>query len=196
MKRIALGDLIFQVLETLSFGDKVAQHEQQFNEAVSQSAFAESADFIPVNHVALVISDSQVIEATAENGVVVTDLSIFLTRATKNIVARVKESVLIEPAIQRAKTWLGADYNASFYSDHQGFYCSELITEAFVDFEKKPYFQLHPMNFKAITGEVLSYWVDYYQKLNLPIPHGMLGSHPEQLLQQKRLFSDIFFVKA
>lgn len=196
MSLIASGDLIFQALETTVSDEMLAQHEQQFNEAVSQSAFAELADSIPVNHVGLMIGSSEVIEATTENGVVVTDLSVFLARANKNIVARIKESALIEPAIQRAKTWLGADYNASFYPDHQGFYCSELITEAFVDFENEPYFQLHPMNFKAITGEVLSYWVDYYQKLNLPIPHGMLGSHPEQLLQQKRLFSDIFFVKA
>lgn len=197
MQSIVAGDLIFQVLEIIDSAEQITQQEQQFNEAVSLSAVAQSAESMPVNHVGLAINEFQVIEATTEHGVVVTDLSVFLARSTKNIVAKIKKRAQIDAAINRAKTWIGASYNASFYPDQMSFYCSELITKAFTEPEQEGYFQLHPMNFKAATtSKILPYWVDYYEQLNMPIPHGVMGSHPAQLLGQRHLFSDVFLLDA
>ncbi len=197
MRFITRGDLIFQVLEMVDESKDAVQPAQEFHQAVSQSVVAESVESIPVNHVGLAINAFQVIEAITSSGVVVTDLPIFLARSTKNIVARIKAHVRIESAICRAKTWIGTCYNASFYPDQTGFYCSELITEAFTESEEDRYFQLYPMNFKGlITQKILPYWINYYEKLNMPIPQGVIGSHPEQLLKQHDLFSDIFRVNA
>ena len=75
----------------------------------------------------------------------------------------------------RASKHLGAPYNASFYPDGSGFYCSQYIAEIL------PIFETIPMQFGEGKQEISDFWRDYYQKLELPVPLNQLGTNPSQL---------------
>lgn len=178
------GTLIFQSLN----------NEADFNYAVSRSGSSPNATTIinNINHVGLYIGDNQIIEATQQYGVILRPLPDFLREADNNLSAIVKDSQLINAAIDRAKSCLGCPYNASFHPDADGFYCSELITYAFKTAQGQDYFQQYPMNFTDYTtGQILPYWRNYYRELKQDIPQGLLGSHPQQLLKQRHLLTEI-----
>lgn len=178
------GTLIFQSLN----------NEADFNYAVSRSGSSPNATTMinNINHVGLYIGDNLIIEATQQYGVILRPLPDFLREADNNLSAIVKDSQLINAAIDRAKSCLGCPYNASFHPDADGFYCSELITYAFKTAQGQDYFQQYPMNFTDYTtGQILPYWHNYYRELNQDIPQGLLGSHPQQLLKQRHLLTEI-----
>ncbi|XKM13410.1 YiiX/YebB-like N1pC/P60 family cysteine hydrolase [Orbaceae bacterium ac157xtp] len=176
-----VGTLIFQSIKP----------KAEFDVAVTQSGNTPTVDKIidNINHVGLYIGNDQVIEASHQKGVVITPLPAFLAVATYNVAATIKQSDLLDCAIARAKTKLGLPYNHSFYPNDKGLYCSQLITHCFLYKNGRRYFNQYPMKFNdAATGDVIPYWVTYYQALNLPIPQGLSGSHPQQLLRQISLF--------
>ena len=70
---------------------------------------------------------------------------------------------------------LGAPYNASFYPDGAGFYCSQFVAEIL------PIFETIPMKFGDGEQEISDFWREYYQKLELPVPLNQLGTNPSQL---------------
>lgn len=178
------GTLIFQSLN----------NEADFNYAVSRSGSSPNATTMinNINHVGLYIGDNLIIEATQQYGVILRPLPDFLREAENNLSAIVKDSQLINAAIDRAQSCLGCPYNASFHPDADGFYCSELITYAFKTAQGQDYFQQYPMNFTDYTtGQILPYWRNYYCELKQDIPQGLLGSHPQQLLKQRHLLTEI-----
>lgn len=178
------GDIIFQSLKEKS----------SFNDAVSHSGAVSNIDEIitHVNHVGLYVGDNTVIQATQKDGVIQLPLSDFLFAGCDNIVATIDNALIIKQALTRVMTCLGLPYNHSFHPDADGFYCSELITYAFKTELNDDYFELYPMNFNDLTTQqILPYWITYYHTLNQPIPQGILGSHPQQLLRQTHLFKTI-----
>lgn len=180
---IQAGCIIFQSLD----------HNDQFNDAVSRSGKNNLTLAIDnINHVGLYIGDDQVIEATQKYGVILRSLQTFLDAADRNLIATINDPSLIKPAIVRAKACLGLPYNFSFHPTGNGLYCSQLITHVFKTHQGQDYFQCYPMNFNDVdTQQILPYWVDYYKELKQAIPHGLEGSHPQQLLSQQHLFSSI-----
>lgn len=70
---------------------------------------------------------------------------------------------------------LGESYNASFYPDGAGFYCSQYIAEVL------PIFETIPMKFGNETQEISDFWREYYRKLGLPVPLNQAGTNPSQL---------------
>ncbi|PXY92823.1 YiiX/YebB-like N1pC/P60 family cysteine hydrolase [Gilliamella apis] len=183
------GDIIFQ-----------SQHEEsEFNKAITHSGSQLSSDEIinQISHVGLYIGNNIVIEATQKHGVIQQPLNNFLASAQYNLVATIFNDSVIKNALMRVQTCLGLPYNHSFREDDKGFYCSELITYAFKYPSGEDYFQRYPMNFSDLaTGQILPYWIKYYQALNQTIPEGELGSHPQQLLRQKTLFKTIQILEA
>ena len=76
---------------------------------------------------------------------------------------------------KRAKSLLGAPYNASFYPDGDGYYCSQFIAELL------PIFETIPMKFGDGEQEISDFWRDYYRELGLPVPLNQPGTNPSQL---------------
>ena len=82
---------------------------------------------------------------------------------------------------KRAESLLGAPYNASFYPDGDGYYCSQFIAELL------PIFETIPMQFGGGEQEISSFWEDYYRGLGLAVPLDQPGTNPSQLAQSPQL---------
>lgn len=179
-----VGAIIFQSL----------RDETPFGLAVNECSIIPQQELIVshINHVGLYIGDNKVIEATRLDGVIERKFSDFLLDANYSIAATINDVALIRHAIKRAQLYLGQPYNHSFYPDGCGFYCSELIVYAYQWENGNNYFEQYPMNFcGGNSSHILPYWKEYYQRLGLEIPQGLLGSHPQQLLRQTNLFDSM-----
>ena len=77
--------------------------------------------------------------------------------------------------IKQAESLLGSPYNASFYPDGDGFYCSQFIAEIL------PIFETIPMKFGNDTQEISDFWGEYYRELGLAVPLNQPGTNPSQL---------------
>ena len=82
---------------------------------------------------------------------------------------------------KRAENLLGAPYNASFYPDGAGYYCSQFIAELL------PIFETIPMKFGDEEQEISPFWEDYYRGLGLAVPLDQPGTNPSQLAQSPYL---------
>ncbi len=136
------------------------------------------------SHVGMIVienGDTLVLEATPEDGVVLTNWDRF---TEKNIdtrfymgVLKKKYLPLIPNALEKAKLLLGKKYDFAFDLNNDTYYCSELIYKIFEDTELC--FPTPPMTFKKDgSDEFLPFWIEYYHKRNLPIPEGELGLNP------------------
>lgn len=100
----------------------------------------------------------------------------------KAVVARLNKQYLslIPKAINEALKHIGKEYDYAFILDNDKYYCSELIYDIFLKANNnKPVFQLNIMTFKGNgTDEFLPNWVEYYKKINHPIPEGEPGINP------------------
>ena len=125
------------------------------------------------SHVAIFL-DGQVYHATVEGGV--------LTQAPEDFFEAGKvydlyryEQIDGAEVKKRAESLLGASYNASFYPDGDGFYCSQFVAEIL------PIFETIPMKFGDGEQEISDFWKDYYRELGLPVPLNQPGTNPSQL---------------
>lgn len=82
---------------------------------------------------------------------------------------------------KRTESLLGAPYNASFYPDGDGYYCSQFIAELL------PIFETIPMRFGEGEQEISPFWEDYYRGLGLAVPLDQPGTNPSQLAQSPYL---------
>ena len=82
---------------------------------------------------------------------------------------------------KRAENLLGSPYNASFYPDGVGYYCSQFIAELL------PIFETIPMKFGDEEEEISPFWLDYYKELGLAVPLDQPGTNPSQLAQSPLL---------
>ncbi|MFS9201586.1 YiiX/YebB-like N1pC/P60 family cysteine hydrolase [Streptococcus parasanguinis] len=82
---------------------------------------------------------------------------------------------------KRAENLLGSPYNASFYPDGDGFYCSQFVAEIL------PIFETIPMKFGEEEEEISSFWKAYYRELGLAVPLDQPGTNPSQLAQSPHL---------
>ena len=76
---------------------------------------------------------------------------------------------------KKAESHLGVPYNASFYPDGTGFYCSQYIAAIL------PIFETIPMKFGDNMQEISDFWRDYYKELGLAVPLSQPGTNPSQL---------------
>ena len=95
----------------------------------------------------------------------------------KVIVGRLKVEYryLIKDAIRFLNGKIGVKYDDEFLLNNEKYYCSELIYEAF---KKEDVFELAPMNFMNKENKIMPIWQNYYDKLNMKVPHGELGINP------------------
>ncbi|MDD7806074.1 MAG: YiiX/YebB-like N1pC/P60 family cysteine hydrolase [Endozoicomonas sp. (ex Botrylloides leachii)] len=140
-----------------------------------------------INHVALYIGEEYVIEAVSPE-IIKTPIDAFINQSAKDYkeqpcvtISRLKSfyQSLIPKAIAFLEQHLNQPYDDS-YGKKSGWYCSQLILEAFRYANKGRYlFEKTPMSFKnPATGNFFPYWVEHYKKFKIPIPEGEKGSHP------------------
>ena len=125
------------------------------------------------SHVAIFL-DGQVYHATVEGGVLAQAFKDF-SEAGKVYDLYHYEQIDCTEVKKRAESLLGAPYNASFYPDGDGFYCSQFVAEIL------PIFETIPMKFGDDTQEISDFWSQYYRELGLPVPLNQPGTNPSQL---------------
>ena len=125
------------------------------------------------SHVAIFL-DGKVYHATTEGGVIVQSPEDFFEAERIYDLYRYAEIDCTEVK-KRAESHLGAPYNASFYPDGDGFYCSQFIAELL------PIFETIPMKFGDEEEEISPFWLDYYKELGLAVPLDQPGTNPSHL---------------
>ena len=125
------------------------------------------------NHVAIFL-DGQVYHATVEGGVLAQSPEEFFEHGKVYDLYHYEQIDCAEVKM-RAESLLGAPYNASFYPDGDGFYCSQFVAEIL------PIFEAIPMKFGDDTQGISDFWREYYRELGLPVPLNQPGTNPSQL---------------
>ena len=131
------------------------------------------------SHVAIFL-DGHVYHATVEGGVLAQDPEEFFEHGKVYDLYRYAEIDCTEIK-KLAESLLGAPYNASFYPDGDGFYCSQFVAEIL------PIFETIPMKFGDEEEEISPFWEDYYRGLGLAVPLDQPGTNPSQLAQSPQL---------
>lgn len=131
------------------------------------------------SHMAIFL-DGKVYHATVEGGVLAQSSEDFFEAEKGYDLYRYTE-IDDKEVKKRAETLLGAPYNASFYPNGDGFYCSQFIAELL------PIFETIPMKFGEDNQEISDFWRDYYRELGLAVPLNQPGTNPSQLAQSPRL---------
>ena len=124
--------------------------------------------------------DGKVYHATAEGGVLAQSPEDFFEAEKGYNLYRYAE-IDDKEVKKRAENLLGAPYNASFYPDGAGYYCSQFIAELL------PIFETIPMKFGDEEQEISPFWEDYYRGLGLAVPLDQPGTNPSQLAQSPYL---------
>ena len=125
------------------------------------------------SHVAIFL-DGYIYHATTEGGVIAQSPEDFFEAEKVYDLYRYVEIDCTEVK-KRAESHLGAPYNASFYPDGKGLYCSQYIADIL------PIFETIPMKFGDGEQEISDFWKDYYRELGLPVPLNQPGTNPSQL---------------
>ena len=183
------GDIFFQDLDCGPPCDAI--------EAVTQGYMGSN-----LSHCAIItevgpnLKTTKLAEAIGET-VTETTLEEFLNRSNKVLVGRLKKehAELIPIALKHIEdNLLGKPYDYIFDITDDTYYCSEIIYEGLkVADDTKDLFALNPMTFNEPgTNTPFIHWVDYYEKLEQPIPEGKLGLNPGGMSQSKAI--DIVYV--
>ena len=131
------------------------------------------------SHVAIFL-DGKVYHATVEGGVLAQSPEDFFETEKGYDLYRYAK-IDHQEVKKRAENLLGAPYNASFYPNGDGFYCSQFIAEIL------PIFETIPMKFGDDEQQISDFWRDYYKELGLAVPLNQPGTNPSQLAQSPRL---------
>ncbi len=151
----------------------------------------ESMAFDHVGLVEVLHDRIYLIHATGEKGTIRETMQNYLQRSVSEkpvlFIFRLKGDYqkCVPDAIDEAKKWLGKPYNWSYVLNDSSIYCSDLVERAF---RKCHLFDLEPMTFKdPKQNEFDAYWIQYYNKLGIPIPEGQLGCNPNGLATSNKL---------
>ncbi len=177
------GDLLFQDLDSSPLCDAI--------EKVTSSV--DGFNFSHIGVLVMINNEKFVLEAFT-NGVELTPIKIFLDRSLnlsekpKVIAGRLKKqySHLINDALDHGLSLIGKKYDDEFKINNNKFYCSELIYEIFLYSNKSEFFPLSPMTYQY-NGETLEIWIDYFNKLNIPIPENQPGINPGGISLSKKI---------
>jgi len=176
------GDLIFVVSENSNFEKSIVE--------VTKS---KELNFSHVGIINVTDSGIFVVEAAPEKGVVYTKFHDFKTENKNNTlyIASFKPEYQKygQDAINRACTHLGKGYDYAFDLKNDLYYCSELVYDAYAHATENPnFFETPLMTFRNIeTNELVPYWIDYFEKLQTPIPEGKPGINPNGLSKSDKI---------
>ena len=174
------GDLLFVVSE-----------QTDFEKSIVEVTKNEKQDF-NFTHIGIInVTDTGIfiVEAVPKKGVIYSTINNY--DSTKFVIGKLKPKYkkYADAAVKRACSHLGKGYDYAFDFENNLYYCSELVYDAFVFASKNPHFFETPnMTFKKDgSNEYVPFWVEYFEKQNLPIPEGKPGINPTGLSHAKQL---------
>ena len=153
-------------------------------------------DEMGINHVAIFHKDnngSYAIEAT-HMGVCMNPIDSFINRNNVRnsnraiIIGRINNGFIdISRSIHNALKYLGRPYDFYFQPGDSAIYCSELVQISFVDRKSRLVFHTIPMSFHDNSGEITTFWKEYYSKAGMTVPEGAPGSNPGELSREPKI---------
>ncbi|MFC4760367.1 YiiX/YebB-like N1pC/P60 family cysteine hydrolase [Fructobacillus durionis] len=165
----------------------VLPKKEQLDQAISDSTLSDSdSSYV---HVALIEKTKEnhffIIESTGKRGVIRRPLQDFINEHQNHLhfYRTINPLKDVKNIIQRAKAHLGEPYNHGFFQEGPGYYCSQLVIEAYKD---ENIFCETPLSFGP-NGTILLHWVQYYQELGKKVPINQVGSSPNSLIASHQL---------
>jgi hypothetical protein len=190
--------LLLGCTPTLTSGDLVfvASVNSDFEQSIAEVTKTDNA--LNFTHVGIIdVTDTGVfvIEAAPEKGVIYSGFQEFIEENRNGVlyIASLKPEYkkYTDDAIRRACTHLGKGYDYAFDFENDLYYCSELVYDAYAHASgDQNFFETPDMTFKKEeTDETLPYWIEYFEKLNIPVPEGKPGINPNGLSRSQKLRS-------
>lgn len=147
---------------------------------------------LSIDHVALVHriggedGPLYVIEAVKPN-VKLTPIDTFLCQNQQVIVGRVNVEFDIRQSVRRCLKMVGKPYDDLYLPGDSTVYCSELVQLNYVDCQGGLIFDPVPMSFHDETGQITTYWQDFYAKRGMSVPEGTPGTNPGELSRRQQV---------
>ena len=139
-----------------------------------------------LTHVAIIQVDQAgmpwVIDATPKRGVsrYPLDSLIQANPEAAFLVKRLKDTTGVSSFVENALRYLGDPYDLTFLPDNDA-YCSELVRDAYRRPDGSYLFDATPMNFLSPDGSLPTYWKELFERLDMPVPQGILGTNPQDM---------------
>lgn len=103
------------------------------------------------------------------------------------IVGRVKEAFDVKQSIRRCLAMVGKPYDDLYLPGDSAVYCSELVQMCYIMTNGIPVFSTIPMSFHDSTGQVTTYWKDFYERHGMAVPEGAPGTNPGELSRREQV---------
>ena len=103
------------------------------------------------------------------------------------LLGRLKDTSNVAASVEMAKTYLGRPYDYQYMPSDSALYCSELIHFSYFDTEGKEIFPQVPMSFHDKSGNIPSFWKDYYRQWNMSVPEGWPGTNPGGISRSEKI---------
>lgn len=185
------GDLLITALPVEFDLNATADEVSQMKNAMTDSS---ERNYIHVSIVEVEDGQTWIIDATLARGVARYPLDTFLLDFALSDgtlpffeVFRLKNAENADFFVKNAKNFLGKKYNAHFLPCDSAQYCSELVRNSYVTPTSDTLFAQQPINFRLKNGEMPIYWGQLFAILQLPIPQGVVGILPSNLVDDAAL---------
>ncbi len=142
-----------------------------------------------VEHVGVFLRENgvmKVIEAVYE-GVREIEYEQFSQDASCILVGRLSKSLDKQKTRNNLKELVGRPYDFVFLPGSDAIYCSELVSESYVDKKGRQVFSPVPMSFHDESNNVTPYWKDFYSRRGMDVPEGKPGTNPGELSRRENV---------
>ena len=185
---VQTGDLLFVGIPS----DYTIRDDTTMAGAIAAATGSDDIEYI---HVAILEVDAAgglwIIDATLKHGVARYPIDTFLTDFTLKDgsqpllrIMRLNDNRNAAVYVENAKHFCGLVYNMAFVPDPKAKYCSELVRDSYIE-NGQYLFTASPMNFKGPDGTFPPYWVQLFELIGQPIPQGVLGTNPSDMIKEK-----------
>ena len=138
-----------------------------------------------ITHVAIVLDQARVLEATPQAGVRVINLAEFLSSAEHSpdgvplvLAGRLNDTTGVALSVERAMNYIGRPYDFLYQTDDSAIYCSELVQLSYQRPGGIAIFEQEPMSFCDTSGQIAPYWQQLYEQYGMEVPEGLPGTNP------------------
>ncbi len=142
-----------------------------------------------IDHVGIVRKENgktTVIEAVYE-GVREISLDDFMRTAPVVLVGRLAKPFDKRQTIFNVMSLVGRPYDFVYRTGLETVYCSELVSESYVDRHGKKLFPPVAMSFHDASGIITPYWIDFYSRRGMDVPEGEPGTNPGELSRREAI---------
>ncbi len=166
-------------------GKKLQPADLLFHVSPTENAITSVTEGM-VDHVAIVLSKDSVIEAISK-GVVKSPISSLLLQDGYYIHARIKGSLDKKATLSKACGQIGKPYDVLYLADNDSIYCTELVQISYTNKQGKNIFKPVPMSFHNESGQITSYWRNFYKQYGMEVPEGLPGTNPNEMIHRENI---------